>query len=36
VPALVSQAQLDGYAVFFLTGRPISQLAGTKENLQDV
>lgn len=36
MPALVLQSEADGYTVFFLTGRPVSQLAGTKENLQDV
>ena len=33
MPQLVSHAAADGYTVFFLTGRPISQLAGTKANL---
>jgi acid phosphatase class B len=36
MPQLVDQAQADGYTVFFLTGRPVSQLAGTKANLQSV
>jgi hypothetical protein len=33
MPQLVDRAAADGYTVFFLTGRPISQLAGTKANL---
>jgi hypothetical protein len=33
MPELVSHAAADGYTVFFLTGRPISQLGGTKANL---
>jgi hypothetical protein len=36
MPQLVSQAQSEGYTVFFLTGRPVSQLAGTKANLLNV
>jgi hypothetical protein len=36
MPALVSQAQAEGYTVFFLTGRNISQFAGTKSNLLNV
>ena len=36
MPDLVQDAQSDGYTVFFLTGRPISQLVGTKANLQNV
>jgi HAD superfamily, subfamily IIIB (Acid phosphatase) len=36
MPALVNQAQADGYTVFFLTGRPISQTAGTAANLVNV
>jgi hypothetical protein len=33
MPDLVKHAVADGYQVFFLTGRPTSQLAGTKANL---
>jgi hypothetical protein len=33
MPDLVSHAAGEGYTVFFLTGRPISQTAGTIENL---
>ncbi|RNL78720.1 acid phosphatase [Nocardioides marmorisolisilvae] len=36
MPALVSWAQDHGYTVFFLTGRPESQRAGTQANLQSV
>jgi predicted secreted acid phosphatase len=36
MPDLVQHAVADGYTVFFLTGRPISQLAGTKANLVSV
>ena len=33
--ALVDQAKADGYTVFFLTGRPETQRAGTETNLRD-
>jgi hypothetical protein len=33
MPELASHAAADGYSVFFLTGRNISQFAGTKTNL---
>jgi HAD superfamily, subfamily IIIB (Acid phosphatase) len=33
MPALASTAQAEGYTVFFLTGRPITQSAGTITNL---
>jgi len=33
MPDLVQQAQAEGYTIFFLTGRPISQFAPTKGNL---
>ncbi len=33
MPDLVQHAIADGYQVFFLTGRPVSQLAGTVTNL---
>ena len=36
MPALVSWAQDHGYTVFFLTGRPESQRAGTRSNLVNV
>ena len=36
MPALVQKAQAKGYTVFFLTGRPESQRAGTEKNLTDV
>ena len=36
MPGLVNHAAADGYTVFFLTGRPISQLSGTKANLVNV
>jgi hypothetical protein len=36
MPALVNQAQAEGYTVFFLTGRNISQFTGTKANLLNV
>ncbi|MFL6022072.1 MAG: HAD family acid phosphatase [Marmoricola sp.] len=36
MPALVSWAQSHGYTVFFLTGRPESQRAGTIANLTNV
>ncbi|MFL6106383.1 MAG: HAD family acid phosphatase [Marmoricola sp.] len=36
MPALVSWAQDHGYTVFFLTGRPESQRAGTANNLVNV
>ncbi|MFL5942102.1 MAG: HAD family acid phosphatase [Gaiellaceae bacterium] len=36
MPALVNEAQDEGYTVFFLTGRNISQFAGTKANLLNV
>jgi HAD superfamily, subfamily IIIB (Acid phosphatase) len=36
MPALVQRAQARGYAIFFLTGRPESQRAGTEKNLTDV
>jgi len=33
MPDLVQQAQAEGYTLFYLTGRPISQFAPTKGNL---
>jgi hypothetical protein len=36
MPDLVQHAAAEGYTIFFLTGRPISQLAGTKANLVSV
>jgi hypothetical protein len=33
MPQLVHDAQEQGYTIFFLTGRPVSQLTGTKDNL---
>jgi len=36
MPQLVQKAQAKGYTVFFLTGRPESQRAGTEKNLTDV
>jgi hypothetical protein len=36
MPALVQKSQAKGYTVFFLTGRPESQRAGTEKNLTDV
>jgi predicted secreted acid phosphatase len=33
MPGLVSQAEADGYAILFLTGRPSSQAAATLQNL---
>jgi hypothetical protein len=36
MPELVNQAKAEGYTIFFLTGRPISQLAGTQANLLSV
>jgi len=36
MPELVDQAQAEGYTIFFLTGRPISQIAGTRANLLSV
>jgi hypothetical protein len=36
MPALVSWAQQHGYTIFFLTGRPESQRAGTQANLVNV
>lgn len=35
MPGLVSHAVADGYTVFFLTGRPATQRAGTVANLAD-
>jgi hypothetical protein len=36
MPQLAQKAQAKGYTVFFLTGRPESQRAGTEKNLTDV
>ncbi|HET6154170.1 MAG TPA: HAD family acid phosphatase, partial [Marmoricola sp.] len=36
MPDLVSWAQSHGYTIFFLTGRPVTQTAGTKANLVNV
>ncbi|MGH3412626.1 MAG: HAD family acid phosphatase [Marmoricola sp.] len=36
MPELVKQAANEGYAVFFLTGRPDDQRPGTEKNLTDV
>jgi hypothetical protein len=36
MPGLVSWAKDHGYTVFFLTGRPVAQTAGTKANLLNV
>jgi hypothetical protein len=33
MPALANAAQAEGYTVFFLTGRPLTQLPGTQTNL---
>jgi hypothetical protein len=36
MPALVKVAKAEGYAIFYLTGRPESQRAATEANLQNV
>ena len=36
MPQLAQKSQAKGYTVFFLTGRPESQRAGTEKNLTDV
>jgi hypothetical protein len=36
MPQLAQKAQAKGYTVFFLTGRPEAQRAGTEKNLTDV
>jgi hypothetical protein len=36
MPGLVNWADDHGYTIFFLTGRPITQLAGTRTNLLNV
>jgi hypothetical protein len=36
MPSLVNFAKAKGYAIFFLTGRPATQLAGTTTNLTNV
>lgn len=33
MPQLVDRAEADGFTIFFVTGRPVSQFAGTKANL---
>jgi hypothetical protein len=36
MPRLVHEAKADGYTIFFLTGRPTSQMSGTVTNLTKV
>jgi hypothetical protein len=36
MPAMVKKAKAEGYTIFFLTGRPVTQMKGTVKNLRKV